>query len=167
MQCRAQKGVRIVFHEIQPFGANGGKLAQPQHVHRGTNVPCSPVVAGNEMCIRDRLVPAAAAHYHRVDDSEAYFAACVAEGKLWGAFRQGRLAGFVGLHNEGSIGMLEVFADSRRLGIGYCLEAFVIGYCLKKGRTPYAQVVKGNEASMALQKKLGMQQCKKPAIWLY
>lgn len=114
-----------------------------------------------------QLVPAAAAHYHLVDDSEAYFAACVAEGKLWGAFRQGRLAGFVGLHNEGSIGMLEVFADSRRLGIGYCLEAFVIGYCLKKGRTPYAQVVKGNEASMALQKKLGMQQCKKPAIWLY
>ena len=105
-------------------------------------------------------------HYSHAFADLTYMERAIERGMI-GAFVRGMPAGFVGYHDEGSIGMLEVFADSRRLGIGYCLEAFVIGYCLKKGRTPYAQVVKGNEASMALQKKLGMQQCKKPAIWLY
>lgn len=77
-------------------------------------------------------------------------------GVIYGAFVEDKLAGFVGEHREGSMGMLEVFPEFRRMGLGAALESFQINRFLKEGRIPYDQVILGNEKSMALQKKLGM-----------
>ena len=47
-------------------------------------------------------------------------------GVIFGAFVDGRLAGFVGEHHEGSMGMLEVVPEFRRRGIAQALEAALI-----------------------------------------
>lgn len=75
-------------------------------------------------------------------------------------------AGFVGTHEEGGMGMLEVFPAYRRRGIAEALEKFLINRTLEKGYTPYCQVFTDNEASIRLQEKLGLRRCRKEIYWI-
>ena len=109
----------------------------------------------------------AAAHYHLVDNSLSYLHKRIAAGRMWGLFEDGSLAGFIGIHSEGAIGMLEILPEYRRKGYGYALEAFLIDWHLQRGWHPYCHVVDGNEASLHLQKRLGMEQAALPAIWAW
>lgn len=86
---------------------------------------------------------------------------------MWGLFEGNAIAGFIGMHPEGSMGLLEVLPEYRRRGYGYLLEAYLIRLHLQRGWTPYCHVVKGNEASLRLQKKLGFEFAEKPAIWVF
>lgn len=112
-------------------------------------------------------VRVAAAHYGLVAHSEDYIADRVKADRMWGLFEDGRLAGFIGMHTEGSMGMLEIFPEYRRKGYGYALEAFLIAWHLSRGRVPYCHVIDGNDASIRLQKRLGMTRSEMPAIWVY
>lgn len=76
-------------------------------------------------------------------------------GVMYGAYVEGTLAGFIGEHAEGSIGMLEVLPQFQRRGIGEALEAFQTNRHLAQGYVPFGQVVEGNTASLKLQEKLG------------
>ena len=62
------------------------------------------------------------------------------------------------------------FPNQRCCGIvtfdGEQLEAFLIAAALKEGRTPYCHVVDGNEASLHLQRKMGLTCTRLPAIWV-
>lgn len=75
---------------------------------------------------------------------------------IFGAIANGKLAGFIGRHGDGSMGMLEVFEPFRRRGIAAALEKFLITYVMTFGRTPVCDVFTDNPASMALQQKLGL-----------
>ena len=88
-------------------------------------------------------------------------------GVVFGAFVDGRLAGFVGEHHEGSMGMLEVFPPYRGRGLGLALESFQINRYLSEGQVPFDQVIVGNEKSMGLQKKVGMELSKDTMSWLH
>lgn len=87
-------------------------------------------------------------------------AARLAAGTVTGAFlssgKKRQLAGFIGEHAEGSMGMLEVLPQFRRMGIGAALEAHAIAGLLRHGRVPFCHIFAGNRASLALQKKLGL-----------
>ena len=85
---------------------------------------------------------------------------------IFGIFENNKIAGFIGVHGEGSIGMLEIFPEYRRKGYGYILEAYVIEQLLDKGYVPYCHVVEGNDASYKLQEKLGFKKSSKPNIWI-
>ena len=111
--------------------------------------------------------PAAAAHYGLFDDAEPYIASRIAAGRMWGVFDGGRLAGFIGTHSEGSMGMLEVLPEFRRKGYGLALEQFLIAWHLSRGWTPFGHVIDGNEPSLRLQQKAGMVCAGLPAIWLF
>lgn len=76
------------------------------------------------------------------------------------------LAGFIGTHEEGGMGMLEVFEPYRRQGIAMALEKYLINRTLEKGFTPYCQVFTDNEASAGLQEKLGLKMCRKEIYWI-
>lgn len=65
--------------------------------------------------------------------------------------------GFVGLHEEGCCGLLEVFEEQRGKGYGRALQAHIMRYVCARGDIPYGQVSQGNEASMHLQRSLGME----------
>ena len=77
------------------------------------------------------------------------------------------VAGFIGTHSEGSMGMLEVLPEFRRKGYGLALEQFLIAWHLSRGWTPFGHVIDGNEPSLRLQQKAGMVCAGLPAIWLF
>ena len=105
------------------------------------------------------------AHYGMTDDRE-YMEERLQSGNLFGAFAEGGLAGFAGIHAEGSLGMLEVYEKYRRQGIGRALEAFLINRHLSMGYTPYGNVVEGNGGSLELQGKLGLCVSKQLLYWV-
>lgn len=75
---------------------------------------------------------------------------------VFGAIVGGKLAGFIGRHGDGSMGMLEVFEPFRRRGIAAELEKFLITYVMTFGRTPFCDVFTDNPVSLALQSKIGL-----------
>lgn len=88
-------------------------------------------------------------------------------GVMYGIYEEGTLAGFIGMHKEGSIGMLEVFEAYRGKGFGTALEAFYINLHLKQGYTPFGQVISGNDISFRLQEKLQLYPSKEKLYWIY
>ncbi|MBQ3356818.1 MAG: GNAT family N-acetyltransferase [Oscillospiraceae bacterium] len=102
-------------------------------------------------------------YHHNFD----YVRERIAAGKMWGLFEDSALAGFIGVHTEGAIGMLEILPAYRKRGYGFALEAFLIGLQRKNGAIAYCHVIDGNEASVHLQQKLGMQKADLPAIWCW
>jgi tRNA (guanine37-N1)-methyltransferase len=94
-------------------------------------------------------------HYSLLNDPE-YIRARIREGSLFGAFFGETLAGFVGMHVEGSMGMLEVLPQYQRQKVGQALETFMINHCVERDMTPFAQIVCGNVASESLQQSLGL-----------
>lgn len=90
----------------------------------------------------------------------------LARGWVRGGFdAAGALVGFIGEHDEASMGMLEVFPEARRRGFARALEAALIGELLEAGRVPYCHVAPGNEASRALQRKLGLRRVDTRQCW--
>ena len=55
-----------------------------------------------------------------------------------GGYLNGELVGYIGLHGEGSMGMLHVFPPYRRRGYGEALYGTLINHQLQKGRVPFA-----------------------------
>lgn len=102
-------------------------------------------------------------HYNYVADT--YLRERITSGAFWGAFDEERLIGFIGVHAEGSMGMLFVEEDYRRKGIGASLESYLINLHLANGQTPYCHIVEGNGESMALQEKLGLYIADTPIWW--
>ncbi len=90
----------------------------------------------------------------------------ITAGAMYGIFLEGKLAGFGGIHREGSFGMLYVEEDSRRIGAGASLEAYVINRMLEKGWTPYCHIFEDNQASLRLQEKLGLYFASKTFLWM-
>ncbi len=86
---------------------------------------------------------------------------------VFGAFtRDSKLAGFIGRHFDGSMGMLKVFDGYRRRGIGEQLERFMICYIMTFPRVPHCDVYADNSASVALQHKLGMSEAPGYTFWI-
>ena len=104
------------------------------------------------------------AHYHMVDDP-AYIRERLEEG-MFGVFVNGAIAGFIGTHEERPMGLLEILPEYRRLGLAYVLEAHLINHLLSFGRVPFCQVAIYNEASIRLQKKLGLVLSDQIIYWL-
>lgn len=107
---------------------------------------------------------AVARRYHLVQ--REYLRDRIRRGCMYGAFEGQLLAGFIGIHEEGSIGMLEVLPAYRRKGIGSALEAYMINLFLERGFTPYGQIGTDNPSSEKMQEKLGLYFSKEEVFWL-
>ena len=106
------------------------------------------------------------ATYSHINNRE-YIERRIKDNYMYGAFLDGELMGYIGIHDEGAMGMLEVLPQYRRKGIGYALEAFLIEDLLKKGRAPYAHILEDNIASLSLQRKLGMDILEDKVTWVF
>lgn len=102
-------------------------------------------------------------HSHDIN----YLKNIINRGHLWGIFEDNVLAGFIGIHDEGSMGILEVKEKYKRKGYGCLLESYLINYFIDRGWVPYCQVIENNNASFALQRKLGLKISKKLSYWLF
>lgn len=85
-----------------------------------------------------------------------YITERVASKSMFGAFVDGQLAGFIGSHDDGPIGLLKVLPDYRRRGIAEALEKYMIADFMKRGILIYAHIYAENEASLSLQRRVGM-----------
>ena len=104
--------------------------------------------------------------YRYGENEVKYIGSRISHGMI-GAFDGKRCVGFIGEHNEGSMGLLEVIPEYRRKGIATALEGMMINKKLKEGRIPYDHVVLGNDASLGLQKSLGMDKAEGIVTWLF
>lgn len=109
--------------------------------------------------------PRIAANYSIHDLSDIREA--IEDGDIWTAYLGHEMAGFIGRHPEGSMGMLYVMESFRRQGYGYELEAFLLNRILARGEVPRGDVIVGNEASIALQEKLGFTRADSLVYWVY
>lgn len=127
-----------------------------------------PVPIQTDISLRPLPLSAAglvSAHYHLHGPEE--IKDFINRGLLLGGYLGDTLAGFIGWHEEGDMGMLHVFEAHRRKGYAFAMEALQINLMLARGELPRGQVIAGNEASMALQMKLGFTLADKPVSWLF
>jgi GNAT superfamily N-acetyltransferase len=107
-------------------------------------------------------------HYSKKElCNDDYIGERIDAGVVYGAFIDGQLCGFIGGHEEGSIGMLEVLPEFRRKKIATHLIVKAVNEMLKKGLYAYGQIEEGNEASTKLQKGLGFEISKEKVCWLF
>lgn len=86
-------------------------------------------------------------------------------GEVIGLFENDELAGIIGRHPEGCMGMLLVFEEYRRKGYGAILEKAKINDLIERNQKILDEVVEGNTASTALQLKLGLVKGEKKIYW--
>lgn len=110
--------------------------------------------------------PVAAEIYSSSDYLE-YMQWQINDGAMLGAFVDGELAGFIGRHDQGALGVLEVLPEYRRRGIATALESAAINRELQEGHVPYCHLYTDNLASRALQQSLGLSFADKNVWWLY
>ena len=124
-----------------------------------------PIPKGMDIRRLDSIYSSTIREQYKICDA-AYIEERLESGSMYGVFENDILAGFVGMHKEGSIGMLEIFESYRNKGYAKALEAFCINSQLKQGFTPFGQVIEGNEISMKLQKSLNLYPAKGKVYWL-
>lgn len=98
-------------------------------------------------------------------EGESYIRERIGKNAMYGAFFGEELAGFIGFHAEGSIGMLEVYPEYQRRQIGKALETFILNKALEMGQIPYGQIIVGNKVSVALQQSLGLCLSGEQLVW--
>ena len=150
------------FHALEREFGLTGKNPCTQWVYCRPEPPAYPACDIRPLTMD--YAQAAGEQYHQYYD---YVRERIATGRMWGLFEDGNLAGFIGTHTEGAMGLLEIYPAYRRRGYGYALGAFLIGQRLKEGAIPYCHVIDGNDVSLHLQNKLGMQKAELPAIWCW
>ena len=112
----------------------------------------------------------AAPMYPGFDDPD-YIVDRIEAGAVYGAFlcdntADNALAGIIGIHEEGSIGMLYVKPQYRHQKLATALETYAFNRALENGWIPYGQIIVGNEASMKLQERMGLHFSKSSVYWM-
>ena len=107
-------------------------------------------------------------------DNPDYIIERIEAGAVYGAFfgdntandTINTLAGIIGIHEEGSIGMLYVKPQYRHQKLATALETYAFNRALENGWIPYGQIIVGNEASMKLQESMGLHFSKSSVYWI-
>lgn len=98
-------------------------------------------------------------------ESADYIRRCLKKGMI-GAFEGERCVGFVGLHPNGEVGLLKVLPAYRNRRIGTGLEVRIINRQIGEGHIPFNFVVIGNDVSISLQQRLGLQKAEHMVAWM-
>ena len=114
--------------------------------------PANPAVEIWPLDLGD--LPVVEQHYDLIENPTE-LAERITSGGMYGACVEDRLAGFIGVHTEGAMGMLTVLEEYRGRGIGSALLTYLVRQELRRGHVPYSQIFRENRVSMALQKKSG------------
>lgn len=102
---------------------------------------------------------------HNREAGEELLSYALKEGRLY-AGRDGQtLVGFIGFHEEGSLGMLYVVEGQRRRGYAAAMEALLVNRLLLEGKRVFGQIRVGNEASLSLHRGMGYTIADAPGSW--
>ena len=92
-------------------------------------------------------------HYNASEESLIYD---LEHENVFSIEKDGTVMGFCGFHCEDSMGLLVIFPEYRRKGLGTYMESHVINEALRRRQVPFCNVYLTNEASIGLQEKLGL-----------
>ena len=92
-------------------------------------------------------------HYNLLEESEIQ--KIISMNHLYIGYKKNILVGLIGLHLEGSIGLLYILEEYKGNGYGTELEMFLANHLLFKNKIPFGQLETENNHSIFLQKKLG------------
>lgn len=81
----------------------------------------------------------------------------IKRGPALGYYQDEKLLGFVLVHDDGQIGVLQVLKEHRGKGIAKKLMKAITKEVLKTGRVPGLEVLKGNEASISVVTSIGFE----------
>lgn len=98
--------------------------------------------------------------------SRGYLDMLLKKGVMIGAYVDGALAGFIGEHAAGAMGLLHVMPEFRRHHLGFALERADIRRILLSGSTPFCQVAVANTPSHNLQERLGLTRAEGRMYWM-
>jgi len=102
-----------------------------------------------------------------IDVGDDYLQDRLVNGDIFGGYSGDVLIGFVGIHAEGSIGLLKVFDKYLQRGYGKALIHFVVNHQLDNGITPFAQINVLNNKSLSLFRKIGFTISDGCVYWLF
>ncbi len=108
-------------------------------------------------------LPFVAARYH--NGGEEYLEERIRSGNLYGLFVEDKPAGFVGIHDDGSTGMLFVEEEHRGRGFAKALLAYCMNRQKERGWTPYSGIFEGNQASLRLHEEMGLYLSQEQVWW--
>lgn len=117
----------------------------------------------------ESYIPIIKEHYTIKDlCTDEYISSRIKAGML-GAFINDEIVGFIGIHDIGALGMLEVFPAFTGRKIATLLECLYINSLLDKKYQGiiYSQVIYDNMASIKIQKRLGFTQSKQVCHWYF
>ncbi|MDR0435800.1 MAG: hypothetical protein LBH11_03420 [Propionibacteriaceae bacterium] len=77
-----------------------------------------------------------------------------------------KMIGFIGTHEDGSMGFLEVYPEFRRGDVGTCMTIELARRHLAHGWTPYGHIIEGNLASLNMSQGLGFSKAEGTLRWL-
>lgn len=83
------------------------------------------------------------------------------------SYTGGKLSGYIGAHSEGTIGVLVVMPEFRKMGIGSYLVNRSVEKFLSEGKIAYAHIVSTNEKSYNMHLKMGFVPSDKLVYWCY
>ena len=126
-------------------------------------LPLAGIGRVRELALSD--LPVVLATYRK--STEEHLRKAIEKGEMFGIELDGELAAFVGMHQDGSVGMLEVLPKFRRRGIGTELESYMHNMHIDRGWVPYGQVYTDNAASLGMQAKFGLIKASEPVWWAY
>lgn len=123
---------------------------------------------GYEMrMLQEVHLPEVMKHYSMEDcNDEDYLRPCLEDGMV-GVFQGDTLCAFMGVHEQSSMGILEVLPAYRRQGLAVALIHKIVAMQIKRGRIPYGEIVKDNLASIKLQEKAGLEVSKELTYWYF
>lgn len=95
-----------------------------------------------------------------------YIAERIAAETMYGIFIENKIAGFIGIHDHGSLGMLEILPKFRRRGLAGNLLAYMTNLLVKRNELPRSDLIITNEASIHLHKSLNYDVSTESFYWM-
>ncbi|MBE5741893.1 MAG: GNAT family N-acetyltransferase [Clostridiales bacterium] len=85
--------------------------------------------------------------------------------EFYATYTDGEISGYIGRHDEGSIGILEIMPKFRRRGLGAFLVDYSVQKVIENGDLAYCHIVKDNTGSLNMHLKMNFTPSNKLVWW--
>lgn len=163
-------GTGIVIHQsaLEPVVRNYFKVSERLECYQEIFPKAELMSLPGQLEIRPMVLEDAKmiCNYYSHHSDLEYIEEIISGGWMFGLYENKTLAGFIGRHTDGSMGLLEILPKYQRKHYATYLLNFMCVQYQKRGWTAYSQVEIQNEVSVRLHNKVGAVKSDSAIIWL-